>query len=81
MRYKAQVLKHFPNAKLVVRRKWPDTEPRYISVYVNPGEDGEMVLDIHDPDKRDEAYGVQMHGAAWRSAYYWCVRNKAEVAA
>ncbi len=78
MKFKKQVLARFPDAHLVVDCYWPAEtqrfelpEPRYMSV-----RSGELRLDVHNPDD-----GVgQLHGRAWRSAYYWMIRNPAEIA-
>lgn len=70
MRYKTKVLKRFPDAKLVVINRWPSGEPYHVAVY-----DKGSPLDICDDGD------PQKHTAAWRSAYFWCVRHPAAEAA
>lgn len=72
MRYKSKVLTKRPEAKTVVLRRYPDMEPRYVAVFV-----GKRRLDIYDPEGADRSWGgrQQLSNAAWRSAYYFLVRE------
>ena len=76
MRYRFHVLAKHPTAKPVILRRYPDTEPRYVAIFV-----GDKCLDIHEPDGDNGSWGGarQLHNAAWRSAHYWLVRNKSAV--
>jgi hypothetical protein len=77
MRYKSKVLAQVPNARPVVLRRFPDGEPKYVAIF--NGKDGRVAMDIHSwVDELDNGWGgeSQRHNAAWRSAYYWLVRNK-----
>ena len=82
MRYKAKVLARFPDARLSVERReqWGEPNPAYVTVMAGQptGSDEEgwdyssvQRLDIHADDGRQR----QLAAAAWRSAYFWCVRN------
>ena len=70
MRYKAKVLKRFPEAELFVADRWPDGSARRVSVRVPIADIGHTILDIGTHD--------QGATAAWRNAYYWCVRHPAQ---
>jgi hypothetical protein len=73
MRYKSKVLAQHPDAKPVVMRRYPDMEPRYVAIYV-----GKRRLDLDQPDGDDRSWGGEqrLHNAAWRSAYYFLVRER-----
>jgi hypothetical protein len=70
MRYKAKVLARFPDATPVVVEKWPEGGPRYVQIWAAPRQPT-VALDISD----DRRLGQQGYAAAWRSAYFWCIRN------
>jgi hypothetical protein len=76
MRYKAKVLAQIPNATPVVIRRWPDQEPKYVAIY--NGKNGHVRMDTNVPDAIDLGWGgeSQLHNAAWRSAYFWLIRDK-----
>ena len=77
MRFKSKVLAQVPNARPVVLRRFPDMEPKYVAIFNGPG--GRVAMDIGEPDAEDKTWGgeKQLANAAWRSAYFWLVRNKA----
>jgi hypothetical protein len=64
MKYKQKVLKRFPDAVPVTVNKYEDGSPRHISISANGS-----IIDIYDNSD------TQSYKAAWRSAYYWGVRN------
>ena len=66
MRCKSKVLARFPDARLDVLRRYDDGTPRYCAVF-----SGARRLDINNPDDGSNQLPTQ----AWRSAYYWGVRN------
>jgi len=67
MQAKRKVLARFPEAKLFAATVWPMGGVRHYTVM--PGDGTVRYLDIHDIND------PQGTAAAWRSAYYWCVRN------
>jgi len=72
MRYKSKVLAQHPDARLVVRRYHDDlVTPRYQSVCIGLSFE-QNTLDNHDPD----TLWQQGAAAAWRSAYYYLVRQR-----
>ncbi len=76
MRFKSKVLAQVPNARPVVLRRFPDMEPKYVAIF--NGEHGRVPMDAVTPDDLNDGWGgdKQGHNAAWRSAYFWLVRNK-----
>jgi len=77
MQAKRKVLARHPNARLVVMRRYPDTEPLYSAVFV-----GNKRLDVNQPDSGESWTGTpQGATAAWRSAYYFLVREASAKAA
>jgi hypothetical protein len=65
MRHKAKVIRYFPSARLETETIWSvDGSPRRRVVKA-----GGLTLCIHPNDTEQGAT------AAWRSAYYWCMRN------
>jgi len=75
MRYKAKVLSRFPDAKPVVVARWPEGEVKYVQIWADPNQRPTIALDANECLYRSSAT------AAWRSAYYWCVRNPQQKAA
>jgi|KBSMisStaDraftv2_1062788.scaffolds.fasta_scaffold1981474_1 hypothetical protein len=74
MRYKSKVLAQHPDAKPVVLRRYPDMEPRYVAIYAGKRR---LDCDQDDPgDNRSWAGEQRLHNAAWRSAYYYLVRQR-----
>lgn len=72
MRYKSKVLAQHPDARLVAVRYHDDlVTPRYQSVVLGPLFDP-TILDCHDPD----SLWQQGATAAWRSAYYYLLRQR-----
>ena len=78
MRYKSKVLAHFPDARLATIDRYDDGGPRYQRVVAGPELD-EVILDIHTHGDGWEigARHSQRATMAWRSAYFWIVRNRA----
>lgn len=77
MRFKSKVLAQVPNAKPVVLRRFPDGEPKYVAIFNGPN--GRVPMDVGSwVDELDNGWGgeKQLANAAWRSAYYWLIRNK-----
>jgi hypothetical protein len=69
MRYKSKVLATYPNATLAAVTLWEDGSPKHWSV-VSDAKYPNATNDIHSPED------VQGKAAAWRSAYYWQVRQR-----
>jgi hypothetical protein len=77
MRFKSKVLAQLPNAKPVVLRRFPDMEPKYVAIFNGPN--GRVPMDDgYDPAEHDSGWGgeKQLANAAWRSAYFWLLKNK-----
>jgi hypothetical protein len=70
MRYKSKVLEQHPDARLVAIDRNDDGTPRYQRVVAGPESD--LILDIHDTTER---WGQNANNA-WRSAYYYLVRQR-----
>ena len=70
MRYKAEVIKRFPNAIPVVINRWPDGSARYIRIMSSVSRIA-RALDVNTPNATQYR---QLHAAAWRSAYYCMYR-------
>jgi len=72
MKYKAEVLKRFPMAQAITVTRWSDGTPCYVLIQTPVLKNGKvknLSLDIHNGE------GVQGYTAAWRSAWFWMVRN------
>ena len=73
MRYKAQVLKQEPSARVLTVERHEDGKPRLCRVFVGSPLDGSMrPLDAHGIS----GLWQRGAGAAWRSAYYALVRAR-----
>lgn len=68
MRYKSKVIAKHPDARLATLLYDDDGHPLYQRVITGP-EWGSTIMDIHDGS------GMQGATAAWRSAYFWTVRQ------
>lgn len=64
MKHKAMVLQRYPNAQAVVASRWYDGTPRHVDIRSD-----DRIMDIHSINQ------VQGFTAAWRSAWFWIVRN------
>lgn len=69
MKYKEKVLKRFPNSEPIVMEQWPDGGARRVVIHA----------DGPNSQRLTTHAGNQSFKGAWRDAYYWCVRNPAEV--
>jgi hypothetical protein len=72
MRYKGEVLKRFPDAKLVTHGTWT---MRHRSVHMRVESPTHGVIDVNP------LVDQQLAVVAWRSAYEWCLRNPLPLAA
>lgn len=69
MRYKAIVLKRYPNARPIVISRYSDATPHYIAIFI-----GEKRLDYLPVPAFASRRTQQLAAQAWRRAYHFILR-------